>query len=468
MTCNSFDKATAEEKEKRKDSHSAYKRREIDSLNMKNADKINAKHNPTVVPITFDLEAVLPTPFAGDSQIYYKRKLSVFNFTIHEASSLNGYCYLWDETEGNRGAAEIATCLIRYLNSLPPEVSHVSAFCDTCAGQNRNQFLAAALLHTVQTNENLYVVDVKYMESGHSYLEVDSMHNTNERARRHKNIYSPREWEVVIRGARKTGRPYEVQRLVHSDFLAVKQLAKGIMKKRSRNQKDDLVNWLSIKWFRFDKTRPYVIQYKYSVMDVEFNQISVLTGFGPQSVALQLHALYHDRIPISIAKKRDLMQLLKSEVIPCEYSCYYNELPSAGSTRDCLPEPSADELLEAEEGDYDDDQESPNTVTSDEVPHEPLSSGNDRMASAGSVKKPNRSCRMVSNKPQTSGNDHVASTSVGKKPNRGRGVVSNEHHTSGNDRVASTSVGKKTNRGRRAVSNEPQTSGNDRVASTMQ
>jgi hypothetical protein len=42
---------------------------------MKNADKINAKHNPTIVPITFDLEAVLPTPFVGDSQIYYKRKL---------------------------------------------------------------------------------------------------------------------------------------------------------------------------------------------------------------------------------------------------------------------------------------------------------------------------------------------------------------------------------------------------------
>jgi hypothetical protein len=313
------------------------------------------------------------------------------------------------------------------LNSLPPDVSHVSAFCDTCAGQNRNQFLAAALLHTVQTNENLYVVDVKYMESGHSYLEVDLMHSAIERARRHQNIYSPQEWEAVIRGARKTGRPYEVQRLVHSDFLAVKQLAKGIMKKRSRNQKDDLVNWLSIKWFRFDKTRPYVIQYKYSVMDVEFNQISVLTGFEPQSVALQLHALYHDRIPISIAKKRDLMQLLKSEVIPCEYSCYYNELPSAGSTRDCFPEPCADELLEAEEGDYDDDQESPNTVTSDEVPHEPLSSGNDRIASAGLVKKPKRGYRMVSNEPQTSGNDRVASTSVGKKTNRGRCAVSNEH-----------------------------------------
>ena len=47
---------------------------------MKNADKINAKSNPTVVAITYDLKAVLPTRYAGDSQIYYKRKLSLFYF----------------------------------------------------------------------------------------------------------------------------------------------------------------------------------------------------------------------------------------------------------------------------------------------------------------------------------------------------------------------------------------------------
>jgi hypothetical protein len=163
--------------------YDAHKKRENDALTMKKADKeAAAASSDTLRAITFDLEAVLTTPFAGDSQIYYKRKLAVYNFTVYEGHSADGFCFMWDETEGNRGAAEIATCLIKYLKGLPDTVSHVTAFCDTCAGQNRNQFLAAALLHAVQSMPNLKLVDIKYMESRHSYLEADSMHSCIEHA----------------------------------------------------------------------------------------------------------------------------------------------------------------------------------------------------------------------------------------------------------------------------------------------
>ena len=45
--------------------------------------------------IIFDLQAVLPLQFAGDAQIFYMRKLAVYNFTIHESASKKGHCYLW-------------------------------------------------------------------------------------------------------------------------------------------------------------------------------------------------------------------------------------------------------------------------------------------------------------------------------------------------------------------------------------
>ena len=155
-------------------------------------DKDRAKADDSYHSVTFDLLAVLTTPSAGDAQIYYKRKLSVYNFTIYDNSSTNGHCYLWDETERGRGANEIASILLSYLHNLPRSVRHFTSFSDTCAGQNRNQFMAAAMLHAVQQIDHIETIDLKYMESGHSYIEVDSMHATIENARKHQRIYTPR------------------------------------------------------------------------------------------------------------------------------------------------------------------------------------------------------------------------------------------------------------------------------------
>ncbi|CAG9836669.1 unnamed protein product [Diabrotica balteata] len=106
---------------------------------MKEYDKKTAAATlgKTFRAITFDLEAILPVPFAGDSQIYYKSHLNVYNFTIYDGSTRDGYCYVWDETYGSKGSSEIGSCLLKYLLDLPKTVSHVASFSDTCGGQNR-------------------------------------------------------------------------------------------------------------------------------------------------------------------------------------------------------------------------------------------------------------------------------------------------------------------------------------------
>ena len=57
--------------------------------------------------------------------------------------------------------------------------------------------------HVVLYIEYLETIDLRYIESGHSHMGVDSMHATIENARKHLRMYSPREQEVVIRGQRK-------------------------------------------------------------------------------------------------------------------------------------------------------------------------------------------------------------------------------------------------------------------------
>ena len=343
-TCNSFSEAVGEDKEALKPNWESHKLRERESLDMKAADKMSSAGDPTLRAITFDLQAVLPLPYAGDAQIFYMRKLAVYNFTIHESATKNGICYLWDETEGKRGANEIGSALLDYIKSLPNSVTKLTSFSDTCAGQNRNQFIAATMLYAVQ-NTQLQCIDLKYMESGHSYLEADSMHSTIEKAKRHSKVYNTREWELIIAGARKTPRPYTVKRLFHTDFLDLKEMSSTIIKNRTKNIKGEAVNWLLIKWLRFEKDQPFIIQYKTSLSATDFDAVVVQVNRGRRRSLAEIipKQLYVARLPISCLKKNDLSKLVKSRVIPPDYASWYSDLPSSKAVPDNLSEPNGTE-----------------------------------------------------------------------------------------------------------------------------
>ncbi|ESO96671.1 hypothetical protein LOTGIDRAFT_143772 [Lottia gigantea] len=222
-TRNAYESASAEDKEMLRENWEQHKKREAEADAEKTKDKIRAKTDDQYHAVTFDLEAVLTTPHAGDAQIYYKQKLAVYNFTIYDAATAWSVLPL-DETEGGRGANEIATNVLHYLRNLPTSVHHFSSFSDTCGGQNRNQFMAGAMLYAVQSLTNLETIDLKYMESGHSCLEVDSMHATIDVSRKHQKVYTTREWEILIKGARKRPGPYDVKIMHHKDFLNIKEV----------------------------------------------------------------------------------------------------------------------------------------------------------------------------------------------------------------------------------------------------
>ena len=132
------------------------------------------KTDPSFHSITFDLQAILQLPYAAENQLYYVRKLYVYNFTIYDSHDGSGNAYLWDEVNSMKGSNEISSCLMKYFEELSTYVTHVASFSDTCGGQNRNRDISAAMLYAVQEVQNIEVIDLKYMESGHSFLQADS------------------------------------------------------------------------------------------------------------------------------------------------------------------------------------------------------------------------------------------------------------------------------------------------------
>lgn len=327
------DKTALEEKWKEHD------KRKKESLEMKANDmKIASTDEENRRTISFDLQAVLSVPYTGDAQIFYRRKLSLYNFTIYECTG-EGYCYLWDETQGKKGSSEIGTCLLNYLESLPETVHHVTSYSDTASGQNRNKFIVAAMMYAVSRIDNLQIIDMKYMESGHSYLEADSMHATIERAKKHREIHTPREYGLVIEMARKKKNSYKVHHLEHSDFKDLNNLCKRVLLNTTVDSNGNPVHWLKVKWFRFQKDTPYTVQFKYNLSDETFLEFKILgRRTKPFSWAVvQLHPKYAKRIPVSTNKKKDLLYLLQSGVIPKSYATFYNEIPCERGKMDNVP-----------------------------------------------------------------------------------------------------------------------------------
>ena len=105
---------------------------------------------------------------------------------------------------------------------------------------------------------------------------------------------------------------------------------------------DSRVNWLHIKWMRFDKSLPGIMQFKYRLSTDSFSQMDMTAGRVVQWQQ-ELHKLYNRWLCISAAKKKDLISLIHSRIIPQKYSNFYRQLPELSTVDDRLPYPSADE-----------------------------------------------------------------------------------------------------------------------------
>ncbi|KAL4113156.1 hypothetical protein QTP88_016832 [Uroleucon formosanum] len=108
--CEAWKNFSDIEKEINQTNYDAHMEAKIKCREEKEKDVAKAREGMVQV-CCYDLQAVLQTPCGEVNMFYYKRKLGVYNFTVYETSSRNGYCYVWSEDKAKRGTNEIASCL---------------------------------------------------------------------------------------------------------------------------------------------------------------------------------------------------------------------------------------------------------------------------------------------------------------------------------------------------------------------
>ncbi|KAL0830185.1 hypothetical protein ABMA28_003642 [Loxostege sticticalis] len=250
----------------------------------------------SIVTAVFDFQKVLTCPHGEISILYYKRKLSAFNFTVFNLGQKKAVCYIWDKTVAKRGANEVGSCLLDYIKEKCTEGTKEFRFwSDNCASQNRNRFVFfVSITH-------------RFLEKGHTQNEGDSVHALIDRSSHSKMIYTPDEW-----------------RLLENFFNFKTHVNDKQWNKNFRNLK---ILWTNVKEVFVDKSEPNKLYFKYDLNEESYECLVLRNDTRNLSTIPVLECAYTSPLKLSKAKYNDLESMCKTGVINASNAVFFRSLP---------------------------------------------------------------------------------------------------------------------------------------------
>nr|XP_053600103.1 uncharacterized protein LOC128669360 isoform X1 [Plodia interpunctella] len=281
-----------------------------------------------IVCATYDFQKLLNCPAGDVSLFYYKRKLSLMHFTVFDTGVKEASCYLWPQNVGKRGANEVGSCLLDFIEKkVANGAEDVRFWSDNCTGQNRNRVVYSLYMYA----SHKYNINIthRFLESGHTQQEADSVHALIERSAKGKIIYTPDQWYALVRWAKINDKPYQVIEVSQDMLYNIKELLQNRnFKKNTLNQE---VKWNNIKEICIEKTEPNIILYKYDLKS-DYMKLNTLVQTRRNKKIIiatnndALKPLYSGSLPIPEAKYNDLIYLCEAGHIPKQYHSFFKNL----------------------------------------------------------------------------------------------------------------------------------------------
>lgn len=267
----------------------------------------------------FDLQKVLICPRSEVSAFFYRNKISMYNFTVYDTRLHEGHCNLWTEVDARKGSNEVGTCVLKFIRA--KVLAGIKEFIfesDGPTSQNRNRMVFSMYL-TAAAKFGIKITH-RFLESGHSYSEADSMHALIEKeAKIIQEIFTPEEWADLMRNAKQEGPPYIVKHLKNKEVLDLHELPE-----KKENWDTDLqrkkIMWSRVRELVFDGNTPNVNLFRYNFQD-EMSKVHIkLKGGGETDRKNHEFApAYNGLFPLPALTKKHLTELMKSCAIPSKY-----------------------------------------------------------------------------------------------------------------------------------------------------
>lgn len=278
------------------------------------------------VCLCVDLEQVLYCPTLTHGNVFYQRQLSCYNLCVHDKGKNKSMMFLWDETKGKRGSAEIASCILAYVTHYFEPLAnnnkkrHLIIWSDRCTGQNNNWKMIALLQHLVMNNY-FTTVDQKFLTTGHSFLPCDRDFALIERRKKCSMVYVPSQWVEVITSA---SNKFSVYMMSNDDFKDM-----SIVERSLRTGNFRITHYV---WLRITHDDPCTVQARpsHNIMQSWTSHCLAKKVRGRRNVnrppvrVSRFPSLYKGPLSIKPEKKADLMAMMP--YVPEEFRGFYIDI----------------------------------------------------------------------------------------------------------------------------------------------
>lgn len=331
-TCNKWRSASGEEERRAMVTEYGLHLQNKTAVNrLHKQDKLNAATAAATGDVTtcvacFDLQKILTCPRSETSIMFYLNKISMYNFTIFDAGLCQGHCYVWTEVDAAKGANEVGTCVLTFIiMKVGKGTKKFVFYSDAPTSQNRNRMIWSMYRHAAAK----YQVDIthRYLESGHSYSEADSMHARIEEEADMKEIFTPDQWLDLIKSAKQNPPSYEVNQLENENVLDLHHFVEK--ENWTLNVNKERVLWSRVREVVVRCNAPNSIFYKYNFSeDLTEIEIKSKDGGNIDMACINFPPAFDRRISLKENKKKDIQTMMSKKAIPSQYHHIYQDFLS--------------------------------------------------------------------------------------------------------------------------------------------
>lgn len=289
------------------------------------SDKELAEYkSPEVVCATFDLQT-FSAPHGDVELFYYKRKLSMYNFTIMDSAERESHSYMWAEYTAKRGPNEIGSCLMHFMKSKVTEGTKSFLFwSDKSTGHNK----VISLMYMLMAKQFNVNITHRFLVHGHTENEVHNIHDRIEKKAKDKFIYTPHEWYDFVGSTKsiEVCRNIVVEISQDDIFDFDSHVNERFWEKDNKNE--DII-WENIKQISVRRNKPNNIYFKYDLKGKYrcLNTVKVRRGSESNvNEYEELKKLYSNNLAVPELKYKDLLSLCLADAIPSPYHDYFANL----------------------------------------------------------------------------------------------------------------------------------------------